>query len=125
MHYRTSDGWSVEVIQLSGTPDHHDGTWLRVCYFGSFVADVRTPEELARYFPLSELEPLEPSLTGLMSEPVSGPRHSGEMSVSVMRGSDYGGPCALLCGRCSAAGGGEDHDCPFGCGSYSWHLVIA
>lgn len=34
------------------------------------ITDVRTPEELARYFALSELEPLEPSLTGLMHEPV-------------------------------------------------------
>jgi hypothetical protein len=40
-------------------------------------------------------------------------------------GPDYGGCRGLLCGRCSAAGGGEDHDCPFGCGSYSWHLVVA
>jgi hypothetical protein len=55
--YRTADGWSVEVVRLSGTPDHHDGDWLRVCYFGSYVADVRTPEELTRYFPLSDLEP--------------------------------------------------------------------
>ncbi len=61
--YRTADGWSVEIVQLTGTPDHHDGTWLRVCYFGSYVADVRTPEELVRYFPLDELEP---SLTGRM-----------------------------------------------------------
>jgi hypothetical protein len=61
--YRTASGWSVEVVQLTGTPDRHDGTWLRVRYFGSFVADVRTPEELARYFPLSELEP-EALVTG-------------------------------------------------------------
>lgn len=53
--YRTPTGWSVEVVRLSSTPDHHDGDWLRVCYFGFYVADVRTPEELARYFPLSEL----------------------------------------------------------------------
>ena len=63
MRYRTPDGWSVEVVSLTGTPDHHDGTWLRVCLYGSFVADVRTPAELERYFPLDELEP---SLTGRM-----------------------------------------------------------
>jgi hypothetical protein len=68
--YHTKDGWSVQVVSLTGTPDHHDGTWLRVTYFGSFVADVKTPEELTRYFPLSELEPVEPSLAGLMHEPV-------------------------------------------------------
>lgn len=68
MRYRTRDGWSVEIVSLTETPDHHDGKWMRVTYFGSWVADVRTPEELAHYFPLAELEPVEPgSLMGLMS----------------------------------------------------------
>ena len=62
--YCTPSGWSVEVVQLTGTPDHHDGTWLRVTYFGSYVADVRTPGELACYFPLADLEPR--TLTGRM-----------------------------------------------------------
>jgi hypothetical protein len=65
MRYRTRDGWSVRVVSLTGTPDHHDGDWLRVTYLGSWVADVKTPEELARYFPLDELEP--DSLMGLRS----------------------------------------------------------
>jgi hypothetical protein len=56
MRYRTSDGWSVEVVSLTGTPDHHDGTWIRISYCGSWVTDVRTPEELARYIPLEDLE---------------------------------------------------------------------
>jgi hypothetical protein len=67
---RTSSGWSVHIVTLTGTPDHHDGAWLRVTYFGSFVADVKTPEELARYFPLSDLEP--DSLADLMHEPSYG-----------------------------------------------------
>ena len=32
--YRTKDGWSVEIVQLTCTPDHHDGEWLRIRYFG-------------------------------------------------------------------------------------------
>jgi hypothetical protein len=35
--FRTADGWSVEVVRLTGTPDHHDGEWLRVNYFGFHV----------------------------------------------------------------------------------------
>src|SRR5450755_2163100 len=40
--YRTADGWSVEVVRLSMTPDHQDGTWIRVRYYDFYVADVRT-----------------------------------------------------------------------------------
>ncbi len=25
--YRTGDGWSVEVVRLTCTPDRHDGEW--------------------------------------------------------------------------------------------------
>ena len=60
--YLTASGWSVEVVRRTATPDHHDGESLRVCQFGCYVADVRTPAELERYFPLAELEP--DSLTG-------------------------------------------------------------
>jgi hypothetical protein len=35
--YRTADGWGVEVVPLTGTPDHHDGEWLRVSYFGYHI----------------------------------------------------------------------------------------
>ena len=55
--YRTASGWSVEIVRRTATPDHHDGESLRVCQFGCYVADVRTPVELERYFPLAELEP--------------------------------------------------------------------
>ena len=55
--YHTASGWSVEVVRRTATPDHHDGESLRVCQFGCYVADVRTPAELERYFPLTELEP--------------------------------------------------------------------
>jgi hypothetical protein len=55
--YRTADGWSVETVRLSMTPDHRDGEWIRVRYYGFFVADVRSIPELARYFPVAALEP--------------------------------------------------------------------
>jgi hypothetical protein len=35
--YRTADGWSVEVVRLTGTQDHNYGEWLRVNYFGYHV----------------------------------------------------------------------------------------
>jgi hypothetical protein len=54
--YRTADGWSVEAIRLTCTPNHHDGEWLRVAYHGWWVADVRSVAELQRWFPIAELE---------------------------------------------------------------------
>lgn len=41
---------------MSGTPDNHDGEWIRICQFGSWTADVRNPAELERWFPLGSLE---------------------------------------------------------------------
>jgi hypothetical protein len=60
--YRTASGWTVEVVRLSGTPDKHDGEWLRVAYRGWHVADVRSVAEVERWVSLAELEPetLEP-----------------------------------------------------------------
>ena len=55
-NYRTATGWSVEVVERSGTPDHGDGQQLRVRYHGFYVADVRTVAELEQYFPLADLE---------------------------------------------------------------------
>jgi hypothetical protein len=55
--YRTEDGWSVEVVWLSCTPDHHDGEWLRIRYFGFHVSDVRSVSELERWFSLASLKP--------------------------------------------------------------------
>lgn len=40
---------------LSGTPDHHDGTWLWVTRYGSWVTDVRTAAELEQYVLLAGL----------------------------------------------------------------------
>jgi hypothetical protein len=55
--WRTKDGrYCVDVITLSATPNNCDGTWLRVREHGFWVADVRDPDELARFVPLEELE---------------------------------------------------------------------
>jgi len=51
--YRTASGWSVEVVERSGTPD---GQQLRVRYHGFYVADVRTVAELEQWIPLADLE---------------------------------------------------------------------
>jgi hypothetical protein len=32
--YRAPGGWTVQVVELTGTPDRHDGQWLRVCQYG-------------------------------------------------------------------------------------------
>ena len=55
--WRAADGWTVEVVQLSCTPNHRDGMWLRVKQYSSWVADVRTVAELAQYVELADLEP--------------------------------------------------------------------
>ena len=54
--YRAPGGWTVDVITLSGTPDHRDGEWLRVSFHGVHVADVRTVAELEQWFSLATLE---------------------------------------------------------------------
>lgn len=55
--YRAASGWSVEVVQRSGTPDNRDGQQLRVRHHEFYVADVRTVAELEQWFPLADLEP--------------------------------------------------------------------
>jgi hypothetical protein len=55
--WRAPGGWTVEVVRLSGAPDHHDGDWLRLCQYGSWVADVRSPAELDQWVALADLEP--------------------------------------------------------------------
>jgi hypothetical protein len=55
--WRAPGGWSVEVVKLHTTSDHHDGEWLRIRRFGWWTADVRSPVELAQWFPLADLEP--------------------------------------------------------------------
>jgi hypothetical protein len=61
--HRAHGGWTVQVIELTGTPDHHDGQWIRVSQYGFWVADVRTITGLERWFPLAELtkETLKPA----------------------------------------------------------------
>ena len=55
--YRTPDGWAVEVVGLSATPDRNDGECLKVTCYGFFVALVRTVAELEQWSALSDLEP--------------------------------------------------------------------
>lgn len=55
--YRTMSGWTVDVVERSGTPNNCDGQQLRIRYHGFYVADVRTVAELEQYFPLTDLEP--------------------------------------------------------------------
>jgi hypothetical protein len=52
----TDDGWSVETVILTCTPNRHDGEWLRIRYCGYFVHDARTISELERYVSLAELQ---------------------------------------------------------------------
>jgi hypothetical protein len=54
--YRTADGWSVEVVRLTCTPDRHDGEWLRLRYLGYHIHNARSVMELESYIRLSELE---------------------------------------------------------------------
>ena len=35
--YRTEDGWSIEIVRLTSTPDRRDGDWLRIRYLGYYV----------------------------------------------------------------------------------------
>jgi hypothetical protein len=54
--YRTSDGsFSVEIVQLTCTPDHHDGEWLRLRHHGYYLVDVRRVSELEDYVSLADL----------------------------------------------------------------------
>ena len=55
--WRTADGWAVEIIGLECTPDRHDGTWMKVTYYGFFVALVRSVAQMERWFRLADLEP--------------------------------------------------------------------
>jgi hypothetical protein len=54
--YRAPGGWTVEVVLLSGTPDRHDGEWLRLRYRGYWVTDVQSLAELERWVCLADLE---------------------------------------------------------------------
>jgi hypothetical protein len=54
--YRTRSGWAVSIVQLTCTPNRHDGSWIRLSHHGFWVADVRDPGALASYVSLAELE---------------------------------------------------------------------
>jgi hypothetical protein len=71
--YRTPDGYTVEAITLSGTPDNRDGQWLRVSLHGFHVADVRTVAELEQWFVLGDLEPDGPLAGGCQMSALSAP----------------------------------------------------
>ena len=55
--YRAPGGLHVQVVSLENTPDHRDGAWIRITRCGSWVADVRTVDELEKLIPLDQLEP--------------------------------------------------------------------
>jgi hypothetical protein len=55
--YRAPGGWTVEVVILENTPNHHDGAWLSVSQYGFWTTDVRSVDELSAFFPLDALEP--------------------------------------------------------------------
>jgi hypothetical protein len=52
----TRDGWSVEVIQVTATPDLHDGESFRVCHHGYHVGYARSIVELEQWIDLADLE---------------------------------------------------------------------
>jgi hypothetical protein len=54
--YRAAEGWSVEVVRLSRTPDRHDGEWIRIRYCGFYVRDTRGIVELERHVSLAGLK---------------------------------------------------------------------
>jgi hypothetical protein len=77
--WRAAGGWCVEIVRLEGTPDHHDGTWLRVTQHCVWTADVGSVAELEQFFPLGELEPDGPPLA------LAGRRRSAALSVGPLR----------------------------------------
>jgi len=51
--YHTPDGWIVEVVQLTA------GKRLRIRHHGYYIADVLSPDDLARWILAAELARLE------------------------------------------------------------------
>jgi hypothetical protein len=85
--YRTADGWAVEVVELSATPDRNDGERLKVTYYGFFVAIVRTVAELEQWFALSDLEPETliscPERAGWSDPPPPAPGSAAEVEAGL------------------------------------------
>jgi hypothetical protein len=44
--YRAPGGWHVSIVTLTCTPDRHDGSWIRISRYGTWVADIRSIAEL-------------------------------------------------------------------------------
>src|SRR5262249_53506709 len=53
--YRTKSGRGGGVVEVAGTPHHHDGSWIRLTHHG-FLVDLRSVQALGSYFPLADLE---------------------------------------------------------------------
>jgi hypothetical protein len=53
-------------VLLTATPDHHDGTGIRITQFRSWVADVKSVAGVERYVVLADLEEVL-ALAGLMT----------------------------------------------------------
>jgi hypothetical protein len=96
---RSSDGqWQVDVIHLELTPNHHNGTWLRVSRWSYHVADVRTTEELAEYVDLADLEE---ALVPCLRRAENSHRHG--QSTEIMRRADKRRACVLGTGTRDSA----------------------
>src|SRR5215471_3010319 len=54
--WRTADAWAVEVIDMTATPDRHDGESFRVSHHGYWVGYAQSVPELERWIDLRDLE---------------------------------------------------------------------
>ena len=52
----TRDGWAVEVIHMTATPDGHDGESFRITHHGYWIGYARSVPELERWIDLADLE---------------------------------------------------------------------
>jgi len=66
-HYRTPDGWAVQVVQLA------EGERFRIRHHGFYVADVANVDDLARWIPTAELAQLEHDTLIAAAQPGSWP----------------------------------------------------
>jgi hypothetical protein len=68
----TSDGWGVEIIVMTATPDRHDGEQFRISQHGFHVGYARTVAELEKWFDLAALEEALGSPDGAFTRPPPG-----------------------------------------------------
>jgi hypothetical protein len=52
----TRDGWGVETIHMTATPDGHDGESFRVTHHGCWIGYARSVPELEHWIELADLE---------------------------------------------------------------------